>query len=331
MENDLQYGRLDQWRGTSRIDEAQAREMASRLELRGQSEDEVAARSAYLDLLGMGPGERVLDVGCGSGVVTRDLARRVEPDGMAVGLDHSPALLAVARELADQAALGDRVEFRDGDARALPFADAEFDAVVAVTALSHVPDGESAIPEMVRVARPGGRIGIFEQDSDSFIVSHPDRALTRRIIAASSDHGAVNGWLGRTLPDLLAEAGLQDVRVRAFTPLERDPSGFYASLAERRAERAVQVEAISAEEQRRWLSALHAEQVAGRLLAGLVHIFAWGIRPLVMYVVEDAEAVAAEPATVLEEPLVAVAEPEEPLTGTVPTPTEPVVPVKTRA
>jgi hypothetical protein len=52
MEEDLQYGRLDQWRGTSGIDEAQAREMATRLELRGQSEDEVAARSAYLDLLG---------------------------------------------------------------------------------------------------------------------------------------------------------------------------------------------------------------------------------------------------------------------------------------
>jgi ubiquinone/menaquinone biosynthesis C-methylase UbiE len=301
-----EYGRLDQWKDSASMDEATVRDNAARLELRAQSEDERAARAAYLELLGIAPGERVLEVGCGSGAVLRDVARRVAPDGVAVGLDPSALFLIVARELAERDGVADQTDFKEGDARSLPFADAEFDVVLAVTALSHVPNGDSAIPEMVRVTRPGGRVGVFDLDTDAFLVSHPDRTLTRRIIAAGSDHGTANGWIGRRLPGLLVEAGLDDVRVRGFASLEREVDGFYATVAERRSERAVQAGAIGAEERQRWLDQLHAEQAAGRFLAGQLHIFAWGIRPLVMLVTTDAEAVAAEPATVEEELTIAV-------------------------
>jgi ubiquinone/menaquinone biosynthesis C-methylase UbiE len=77
-----------------------ARDLAARLERRAKAEDEVTARDAYLGLLNISAGQRVLDVGCGSGAVTREIARRVGRAGLAVGLDPSPALLAVARELA---------------------------------------------------------------------------------------------------------------------------------------------------------------------------------------------------------------------------------------
>jgi len=275
-----EYGRFDLFRDSAQADAAKTRELAARLELRAQAADEIAARDAYLDLLALRPGERVLDVGCGSGVVTRDVARRVAPHGLAVGLDPGPGFLAVARELAERDGLSRQIEFREGSALSLPFGDAEFDAVLAVTTLTHVPDGERAIPEMARVARPGGRVGIFDLDTDSLILAHPDRALTRRIVAAHSDHGVVDGWLGRRLPGLLAGAGLQDVRARAFTPLERDPAGFYAGTAERAAELAAQVGAITDEERQRWLDGLHAEQAAGRFLAGRTHLFVWGTRPV---------------------------------------------------
>jgi ubiquinone/menaquinone biosynthesis C-methylase UbiE len=273
------YGRFDAWQGIATVDTERARELCARLESRARAEEEIAAREAYLDLIAVVPGERILDVGCGSGAVTRAVAKRVAPDGMAVGLDPSPALLTVARELAEQGGVGDLVDLREGDARSIPFGDAAFDAVVAVTSLSHIPDGEQAIPELVRVARPGGRVGIFDRDTDSFIVSHPDRATTRRIVAAFSDQQSVDGWLARRLPGRLTEAGLHDVRIRAFTPIERDASGFYAGLALRAADTAVQAGAITEEERQHWVDALQEEQAAGRFIAGLTHLFVWGTRP----------------------------------------------------
>ena len=272
-------GRFDLWRDSAEADMAKARELAALLELRARDPDQAAARASYLDALGVGPGSRVLDVGCGSGAVTRDVARRVRPMGRVVGLDPSPAFLTIARELIEREGLFGSVELRLGDARVLPFSDPEFDVALAITTLAHTPGAERAIPELVRVVRPSGRVGIFDLDGDGVILAHPDRLLTRRIVAASSDHLLVNGWLARRLPALLAEAGLQAIGVRAFTPVERDPAGFYAKLAERRAAVAVQAGVISGDEQRRWLEGLHAEQAAGRFLGGQTHLFVWGTRP----------------------------------------------------
>src|SRR5207249_4320868 len=145
--------------------------------------------------------------------------------------------------------------------------DDEFDVALAATVLSHVPDTEQAVRELVRVVRPGGRVAVFDRDTDSLLIAHPDRLLTRRIVAAYSDHGSVDGWLGRRLPGLLAEAGLVGIQVRAFTPLERDPTGFYGGMVERAAMIAAETGAISPNERDYWLQALRAEIAAGSFLA----------------------------------------------------------------
>ena len=270
----------DPWNETTitAAEEAGIRELARLLELRGQGEDQTSIRAAYLDLLRIAPGERVLDVGCGTGVVTRAVATRVGPTGHVLGVDPSPTMLAVAREIAEREVVAEQIEFRVGDARALPVDDAAFDVVMAITALSHTTDAEQAIPELLRAVRPGSRVGVFDIDPESWIISHPDRALTRRISAAATDI-ITDGWLARRLPGLLEAAGLVDVRVRAFTPVERDPTGYYGSLAPMRAAQAVQAGAVSDEERERWLAALRAEQAANRFLAGLTHLFIWGRRP----------------------------------------------------
>jgi ubiquinone/menaquinone biosynthesis C-methylase UbiE len=273
----VDFGRLSPWRDSTGLDDKQAREHAARLELRAGADSEVAAREEYVRLLGVAPGERVLDVGCGSGAVTRTLARRVAPGGIAVGVDTSAALLKVARELADQAGLGTMIEFKEGDCRALSFPDASFDAVVAATTLSHVPDPRRALAEMVRVTRPGGRVGVFDVDGDMTLFAHPERELTRRIVAAFSDQGWVNGWLVRELPARLADLGIANVKTRGFMPLES--GGYYANRAERSAELAVQTGAITRDEQARWLQVLREEIAGKRFLGGQVHLFVWGTRP----------------------------------------------------
>jgi ubiquinone/menaquinone biosynthesis C-methylase UbiE len=274
-----EHGQESLWRDTATVGVERARDLAARLERRAKAADEIAARNAYLDLLAITGGERVLDVGCGSGAVTREIARRVGSRGVAVGLDPSPALLAVARELAKEAGVGDRIEFREGDALRLPLPDGSFDAVVCVTVLSHVPRGEAAIPEFIRVLRPGGRLGVFDLDTDMTAFTHPDRVLTRRIVAAASDAMAVNGWLVRQLPSLFQRAGLVDVRARGFFPLETERQSFYGNMADRCAEAAVKMGVVTESEGRAWLDAFHEQGARGPIIAGRLHIFVWGRKP----------------------------------------------------
>lgn len=273
-----ELGLLSAWRDTSGLTEAKAREHAARLELRARVEDEAAAREEYLELLGLAPGERVLDVGCGSGVVTRAIASRVLPGGTVVGADSSPALLALAHEYAQAEGLA-AIEWRVADCRELPFADASFDAVIAATVLAHVPGAERALAEMVRVTRPGGRVAVFDFDGDGFLFTHPDRPLTRRIVAAQCDHGAVNGQWIREMPALLEGLGLRNVKAKAFMPLERDRKGFYADLAKRAAKNAAQVGAISESELSGWLGQFEQVLEAGRFVGGRLQVFVWGERP----------------------------------------------------
>jgi SAM-dependent methyltransferase len=277
---DAAGGQFSLWHDSAALDEERARTLSEdHLELRGRAADEIANRAAYLTVFALHAGEHVLEVGCGSGVVTRDVARRIAPDGTVTGLDPSPALLAIARELAEQEGLADLIEWREGDARVLPFPDATFDAVLAVTTLSHVPGAKRAVQEMVRVVRPGGRVGVFDRDIDTAIISHPDRAMTRRIVAAAAEQTAVNPWLCRRLPRLLAEVGVGGVGVRGFSSIERDPRGFYATNGGARwAEIAAKTGAITEEERARWVREFEGEQAAGGFMAGMTQLFVWGTR-----------------------------------------------------
>jgi ubiquinone/menaquinone biosynthesis C-methylase UbiE len=272
----LDFGKLSPWRESAHISDSEALERAERLELRAQAEDEVAARNEYIRLLGVSPGEQVLEIGCGSGAVTRALAERIAPDGKVTGLDACAPLLPIARGLASAVELDNLIEFRHGDCRNLPFPDASFDVTLAVTTLSHVPNAERALQEMVRVTRPGGRLGIFDMDGDSFLISHPDRTCTRKIVAAFADYGQVNSWLMRSIKGVLEELGIENVRARGFMPLDKD--GYYARASERCAEVALEAGAITDEECSEWHRTLRSEMAAGRFIAGRLHVFAWGTR-----------------------------------------------------
>lgn len=107
----------------------------------------------------IGPGQRALDVGCGTGALTLAVAERVVPGGAVVGLDPNPDMLAAARRK------GARVEWRDGRAEALPFADASFDAVVSQFAMMFFDDRVAALREARRVLRPGGRLALAVCDA----------------------------------------------------------------------------------------------------------------------------------------------------------------------
>lgn len=120
-----------------------------------------AANSAAYLVPHLRPGMAVLDVGCGPGSITVDLARLVGPGGHVTGVDQAADPLDEARSLASKRGVGN-VSFRVGDVHALPFADDSFDAVHAHQVLQHVADAEGALGEMRRVAKPGGLVACRE-------------------------------------------------------------------------------------------------------------------------------------------------------------------------
>ena len=107
------------------------------------------------------PSDRVLDVATGTGLVAFELVRR--GGCSVVGLDQSPEMLGVARARQSACgALGDRVEFVQGEAERLPFPDASFHALTFTYLLRYVGDRSATMREMARVVKPGGRIGMVE-------------------------------------------------------------------------------------------------------------------------------------------------------------------------
>jgi SAM-dependent methyltransferase len=112
-------------------------------------------------LLGISPGDGVLDVACGPGNFTRDFARSVGRDGLAVGIDVSETMLTRAVGDTQAAGLSDRAAFVRGDASELPFLESSFDGVCCFAALHLFADPMRALDRMTAVLTPGGRIAIF--------------------------------------------------------------------------------------------------------------------------------------------------------------------------
>ena len=107
-----------------------------------------------------GPEDRVLDVATGTAAVAIELSRR--HGCTVVGVDQSPEMLAEGRERVERAGLGTRIELLEGRAEALPFSDAEFDALTFTYLLRYVEDPAATLAELARVVRPGGTIASLE-------------------------------------------------------------------------------------------------------------------------------------------------------------------------
>ncbi len=145
------------------------------------------------DAAGIRPGDRVLDVACGTGVLTREAARRSGPSGRVSGLDANPGMLAVAREQAAAAPASAAmvpeapIEWHQDRAESLPFADASFDVVTSQFGLMFFSDRAGAIAEMRRVLRPGGRLAVAVWTAiDAIPAFAAELALFERLAGAAA-------------------------------------------------------------------------------------------------------------------------------------------------
>ena len=168
------------------------------------------------------PGQRVLDVACGTGVLTRAVAERAGATGSVVGLDVNAGMLAVAAQTSPH------IEWRQAPAEALPFPDQSFDVVVSQFGLMFFEDRSAALQEMVRVLRPHGRLAIAVWDS---LENTPGYAamveLLQRLFGDEAANGLRNPYnLGdvATLRAVFRDAGLADARIHTLPGTARFPS-----------------------------------------------------------------------------------------------------------
>lgn len=161
--------------------------------------------------LALQAGERLLDVGCGFGDVAIALAAEVTPTGSVIAIDASEAMLSVGRQRAAEAAAS--VDFRIGDAEALPLPDGSVDACRCERALQWVPNADRALAEMLRVLRPGGRLSVIETDWRSLLFDLPDRAATDAVGRAFWALRGPAFDLGGRILNLARELGLEAIDV----------------------------------------------------------------------------------------------------------------------
>ncbi len=178
--------------------------------------------SAYL-LHRLQPGQSLLDVGCGPGTITADLALLVAP-GEVVGLDAAADVVAQARQHAARLGL-ENLRFEVGDVFALEHPDASFDVIHLHQVLQHLGDPAAALVELRRVLRPGGVLAARDSDYGAFTWAPGDEMLDRwrdlyLAVTARNGHDA---RIGPRLLGLAQQAGFHDVTVSSSTWTYADP------------------------------------------------------------------------------------------------------------
>lgn len=176
-----------------------------------------ADADAMLARIGVAPGWRCLDLGCGPGGITGLMSARVGAAGRVVGLDADPVFVALARARAAAAGLAN-VEYVEGDAYRTAFAAASFDLVHLRFVASTAGEPERLIAEAIRLARPGGVVALQDPDMAS-LVCHPPHPAWEALRTAMVDAFTAVGAdisLARRSFRLLRAAGLTDVEYRPF-------------------------------------------------------------------------------------------------------------------
>ncbi|MEZ0294157.1 MAG: trans-aconitate 2-methyltransferase [Solirubrobacteraceae bacterium] len=165
----------------------------------------------HIEQLGIGPGARTLEVGCGNGSISAWLAERVAPGGRAVAVDLDLSL--VDADLPD-------LELREADIVAAVVEPRDFDLVTARAVLHHVADARAAVANLVASVRPGGAILLIEPDFLPVSVAEPPdvRAFWEGWLAWSRRAG-IDYLIGRSLPAALGGHGMRDIAATAETAL----------------------------------------------------------------------------------------------------------------
>lgn len=244
------------------------------LEIRAQTGYKSMVRNLMADLQ-ISDGEAVLDVGCGSGVFDRVLADLSGGRNHITAVDYSPYMVAEAKGIAQAGDLEGAIDFQVGNAEALTFPDGSFDVVFSVTVLEE-GDADRMLSEMVRVTKPGGRIGVIVRSLDSpWVVNLPiSDDLRRKLEQPGTIAGGVSkgGCADRSLYSRFVQAGL--LRINASAQLATFGEGLYTAWWE-----PAVLAAVSDEGAEEWKSAAAQAKAEGTFFIAQPFHCAVGTKP----------------------------------------------------
>lgn len=262
---------LDPFRITNKLDPGALDIMVARLETRGHHPHFAKPLSGYLDRMGIDGKAEILDLGCGTGIAARAIARRPKFRGSVLGIDLSNHLVQAARSLAADEGLDERLRFETGDSHTLELAPGSFDAVVAHTLFSHLDDPVKVLAEMHRVLRLGGTVGIFDGDYASMTFELADEARSRRMDEAIVASLVTNPRILRRLPRLLKQTGFAVDAVIPSIIAEAGVAEFWISGIEAYAKLAPGAGILSETDTAAWLDELSAASASGEFFGSCVY------------------------------------------------------------
>ena len=233
-------------------------------------------KHSYL-LLGDIDGKSVIDIGCGSGVDTVEMAGLTGIGGSVVGVDYDNEMIEKANHYAAERKVNDRVKHHCGNACELPFSDNSFDAARSERLFMHLPKPAEALLEAIRITRPGGRVVVVDTDWGSLSANTGADDVESRIAQFRAREYLANGYSGRRLPGMFSSAPLRDITIETTALHVTDlPLWHLMTLSQNVAQVACEQGAVSESDVARWNDAMEKADKKGDFYGSVIIVTAAG-------------------------------------------------------